>query len=152
MNPSCPIGIFDQGPSHIPGTILKSNLSFQTTATRMNHLVSRLKTEMSEVIDIIDDTNECKNFNEYPLVVMEATGVRIKNKVIICGGQNKDTKFLDSDYNDAESQNPDKCYIGDQNGFKFLTKLPEKMSKAASLVYNDTMWLTGGYNKGESNF
>ena len=31
MNSSCSIDIFDQGPSHIPWTICKSNLSFQTT-------------------------------------------------------------------------------------------------------------------------
>ena len=31
MNSNCPMGTFDQGPSHIPWTIIKSKLSFQTT-------------------------------------------------------------------------------------------------------------------------
>ena len=31
MNSSCPMGAFDQGPSHIPWTIRKSKLSLQTT-------------------------------------------------------------------------------------------------------------------------
>ena len=30
MNSSCPIGAFDREPSHIPWTIYKSKLSFQT--------------------------------------------------------------------------------------------------------------------------
>ena len=34
MNSSCSMGTFDQGPSHIPWTIHKSNLYFQTTVMR----------------------------------------------------------------------------------------------------------------------
>ena len=99
------------------------------------------ETQASEVIDINDKANDCENFNEYPVVTSESTGVRIKDKVIICGGMNQDRRLF---YRDDYESVFDRCYIGDQNGFKLLTRLPHKPAAAASLVYNDTMWLTGG--------
>ena len=36
MNSSCPMGAFDQGPSHIPWTIHKSNLSTETTVNSIS--------------------------------------------------------------------------------------------------------------------
>ena len=109
----------------------------------LNRRKPPFETQDSEVIDINDNANECNNFNKYPLVLSESTGVRIKEKVIICGGYNQDDRFF---WQDNYQQQTNKCYIGDQNGFKFLTKLPERLSSAASLVYNDTMWVTGGSN------
>merc|ERR1712062_534907 len=97
--------------------------------------------QKSEGIEINDDTNNCVNFDDYPIVISESTGVRIKDKVIICGGFNQDRRFF---YRDDYEARYDRCYIGDQNGFKFLTRLPHKIAAAASLVYNDRMWLTGG--------
>ena len=109
----------------------------------LNRRKPPFETQDSEVIDINDNSNECNNFKKYPLVLSESTGVRIKEKVIICGGYNQDDRNF---WQDNYQQQTNKCYIGDQNGFKFLTKLPQRLSSAASLVYNDTMWVTGGSN------
>ena len=38
MNSSPPMSTFDQGPSQIPWTILKSNLSFQTTVIKVSEV------------------------------------------------------------------------------------------------------------------
>ena len=56
---------------------------------------------------------------------------------------NQDTRFF---YKSNYESVFDRCYIGDQNGFKLLARLPHKTAAAASLVYNDTMWLTGGFD------
>ena len=47
MNSSCPIGAFGYGPNHIPWTIRKSNLSFQTTVVQP-HFLCNLKRRMSK--------------------------------------------------------------------------------------------------------
>ena len=42
MNSSCPIGAFGYGPNHIPWTIRKSNLSFQTSVSPI-HIIFQKK-------------------------------------------------------------------------------------------------------------
>ena len=58
---------------------------------------------------------------------------------LVCGGSFYDNE----DYNMHSS---DKCFSLNQSGTSLFTMTFEKRSYAASIVYNNTIWITGGFD------
>ena len=79
--------------------------------------------------------NLCKNWQEFPISVLGATGGFVGDTVIICGG-------VDIDLNHV-----DECYSLTSEKATLVTHMTVWRARAASIVFNDNaLWITGGYN------
>ena len=76
---------------------------------------------------------QCPEWPDYPalLGVYGATGGLIGGKAIICGGSYPRT---------------DKCHVLTKTESKFLTKMSSKRNGARSIIYDDYIFITGGYD------
>jgi len=73
---------------------------------------------------------QCPEWPDYPLEVEGATGGLIGGKAIICGGGYPKT---------------DKCHVLTDSESKFLTTMSTKRYGANSIIYDDYIFITGGY-------
>ena len=89
----------------------------------------------SELIDLsLDDDDQCFNWMDYPLELYAATGGFLGNTPVICGGS-------------SFGQDMDECYSLNGERSKFVTKMSETRSGAASIVLNETiLWITDGWD------
>ena len=82
----------------------------------------------------------CSGHFNYPLDVAFATGGLLNSTAVICGGEDDDLMVTD------------KCYsyvfkTKHSRGWKNLVNMSEPRSFSSSIVIDDMIWITGGYNK-----
>ena len=80
----------------------------------------------------------CNNWPNFPISVFGATGGLIGDTVIICGGEDSDSNYVDE------------CHSLTSEKTTPLTHMSVNRTGAASIVINDnTLWVTGGHGGGE---
>ena len=94
--------------------------------------------EMTEVIDLIDDTKKCRNLPSYPLKVKYATGKLVNGYPVICGGYDG--------YGYSKDHYVKDCHILKNKAWSKLTSLQEEKFGAGSITIGDSLWVTGGKN------
>ena len=92
----------------------------------------------SEIVDLtVKGGNMCNNWPNFPISVFGATGGLIGDTVIICGGEDSDSNYVDE------------CHSLTSEKTTPVTHLSVNRTGAASIVINDnTLWVTGGYGYG----
>lgn len=90
----------------------------------------------SEVLDLDDADNDCSNVEmEFTEYLIGATGGLITNdSIIICGGETQSTG--------GQSD----CYNVKKNSTKKIGTMSIERVGAASLVVDDQLWITGGFD------
>ena len=79
----------------------------------------------------------CNNWPDFPISVLGATGGLIGDTVIICGGEDSDSNYVEGCHS-LTSENPTP-----------VTQMSVNRTGAASIVINDnTLWITGGWYNG----
>ena len=89
--------------------------------------------EKMEVLDgSTNVTSVCaSSSHQYPLVINDATGALVGNKIIVCGG-----------YSYTSS-----CYeFSHDHNWKLLGEMNTKRSSSASIPIPNGLWVTGGYD------
>jgi hypothetical protein len=89
----------------------------------------------SEVIDLFDSNNVCKDMNDFPHESYGAIGGLLNDiEPLVCGGVNSTIE----------------CYVINQNDIQ--TELLENRHYASSLTLNTShIWVTGGYDGNNGN-
>ena len=81
----------------------------------------------------------CKNWPEFPIGLLGATGGLVGDTVIICGGFN-------GTFSHVEEWITDECYSLTSDKATLVTHMSVRRSGAASIVFNDNaLWVTGGF-------
>ena len=98
------------------------------------------KPDLLNDIELINLNGSCiTSFGNYSMPLEGATGVFVKDMVLVCGGSNPE------DYQDE-------CHTlhKGKTNFEFYKKLQEKRTLASSTVVQENMWITGGFNETNS--
>ena len=84
----------------------------------------------------IKGNSECKNWADFPKdIYYGAVGGFVGNEVIICGG-------YDQNYSPT-----DECYSFNEQSAKVVTHMSITRVGAASIVFGNKLWITGGETK-----
>ena len=90
----------------------------------------------TEIMDLtIKGNSECKNWADFPKDIFGAVGGFVGNEVIICGG-------YDQNYSPT-----DECYSFNEQSAKVVTHTSITRAGAASIVFGNKLWITGGKTK-----
>lgn len=94
-------------------------------------------------MNTLESSRICSNSFDYPIYVRFATGGLLNTTSVICGGE------------DDEDMVTDKCYAygfkaKQSRGWKNIVNMSEPRSFSSSIVIEDMIWITGGYNNNQT--
>ena len=104
-------------------------------------MVAGLHQRSTQLVDLINTTKSCQNWEDYPVLLDSPTGSIVSESIIVCGAKHEKKGLIDLSTSTV-------CYKMSlqEKSWKFLAKMNVTRSGSASASVNgSSLFVTGGY-------